>query len=246
MSNFRPPEKTAYIRGRVLTTAAKLFLERGYSRTTVRDIAAASGVTVALLMTVMKSKEDILSELVSYVLERQFNATRSFLTGYAYDSVLFYAAETTLQLYMAESSEGVRDLYATAYSMPKSTAIIQNNITDKLLTLFGPLHPDWTREDFYLREIASGGVMRDFMAHPCGGWFTMERKVSAFLETTFLIYRLPDEKIQEAVGFVSQFDWAALAGQAIDSMLRRLEQVMRREGDLSSDTIAFRPLIDRR
>lgn len=224
MANYRPAERTAYIRSQVLSASAKLYLEKGFSHTTVKDISAESGVTVALVMKVMKSKEDILAELVNFVLESQFSATREFLNGVDYDPILFYAAETTLQLYMAESGEGVRDLYATAYSLLKTTAIIQNTITGKLVELFGALHPDWSREDFYLREIASGGVMRDFMAHPCGGWLTMERKVRAFLESTFLLYCVPEEKIQQAVEFVSQFDYPALARKTIQSMLDQLDR----------------------
>ena len=226
MSYYRAPEKTEYVRGRALSASARLYLEKGFTRTTVKDIAAASGVGLPLIMRVMKSKEDILSELVEFVLESQFEATKEFLAGVEYDPWLFYAAETTLQLHMAESSEGVRDLYATAYSLPKTTSIIQNTITNKLAALFGAYHPNWTREDFYLREIASGGIMRDFMAHPCGDWLTMERKVAAFLETTFLVYCVPKEKIQEAIRFVAQFSYPQLARSTIQTMLERLEQTM--------------------
>lgn len=226
MSYYRAPEKTEYVRECALAASARLYLEKGFTRTTVKDIAAASGVGLPLIMRVMKSKEDILSELVEYVLESQFEATKEFLAGYEYDPWLFYAAETTLQLHMAESSEGVRDLYATAYSLPKTTAIIQNAITGKLMALFGADHPDWTREEFYLREIASGGIMRDFMAHSCGNWLSMERKVAAFLETTFLVYCAPEEKIQEAVRFVAQFDYPQLARSTIQAMLEQLEQPM--------------------
>ena len=78
-------------------------------------------------------------------------------------------------------------------------------------------------KDFYELEIASGGIMRGFMTVPCDMYFTMERKVKRFLETTFLIYRVPDEKIQEAVDFVSQFDYETIAQQTIDNMLVYLE-----------------------
>ena len=51
------------------------------------------------------------------------------------DPLLFYAAETTLRLYMVESSEQIRDLYAAAYSMPESSALIMRNIAGKLTQL---------------------------------------------------------------------------------------------------------------
>lgn len=230
MSNYRSPERTAHIRAGVLSAAARMFLEKGYSDTTIRDIAAVTGFSTGTIMKVMKSKEDILAELVAFVLESQFSATEKMLEGTEYDPILFYAAETTLQLYIAESGEHTRNLYAAAYSLPKTTEIIQNTITDKLMGLFGGALPQLSREDFYLREIASGSIMRGFMARPCGGWLTMEVKVKAFLETTLLLYRVPEEKILEAIAFVAQFNYPVLVQQAMDAMLARLAFLGSAEG----------------
>lgn len=49
--------------GRVLTVALRLFAERGYAATSVRDIAAAVGVKGASIYTHFPSKEHILAEL---------------------------------------------------------------------------------------------------------------------------------------------------------------------------------------
>ena len=65
--------------------------------------------------------------------------------------------------------------------------------------------------------------MRSYVTVPCDMYFTMERKVKRFLETTFLIYRLPDEKIQEATEFVSRFDFGIIAQQTIENMLKFLQ-----------------------
>ena len=73
------------------------------------------------------------------------------------------------------------------------------------------------------KELASAGIMRNYMTRPCGIYFTMDRKVRAFLENTFLLYEIPRAKIEEAIKFVSQFDYEALAKQVIDNMLAYLE-----------------------
>ena len=160
---------------------------------------------------------------MSIVLEGQFEATKGFLKELAKDKILFYAAETTLQLYMTESSENIRDLYSAAYSLPKTTQIIQHTITEKLEDVFKEHLPDLETKDFFKLEIASGGMMRGFMMIPCDIWFTMDQKVASFLETTFRVYCVPDGKIQEAIKFVSQFDYPELAKETIDSMLSFLE-----------------------
>ena len=78
--------------------------------------------------------------------------------------------------------------------------------------------------DFYELEIASGGVMRSFMMVPCNETFTIQRKVRRFLETTFKIYNVPEEKIEEAAAFVSQFDYPALAQNTINQLLTHLDE----------------------
>ena len=50
----------ASARGRLLATAAHLFREKGYDRTTVRDLAGALGIQSGSLFHHYKSKEDIL------------------------------------------------------------------------------------------------------------------------------------------------------------------------------------------
>lgn len=47
--------------------------------------------------------------------------------------------------------------------------------------------------------------------------------VEAFLENTFLLYHVPEEKIRQAIEFVSQFDYPTIAQNMIDTMLRELE-----------------------
>ena len=211
------------VKSRVLHAAAKMFLEKGYQCTTMRELAKNADVNYGSLMFAFKNKENILCELVEYVLDGQFEATERLLKGITDDKVLFYAAETTLQLYIAESSEHMREMYNVSYSLPNSSNIIFNKITGKLQEIFGEYLPSWQTKDFYEREIASAGIMRNHISVPCDIYFTMERKVRSFIESTFLIYRVPDEKIAEAIEFVSRFDFTSIAKGVIANMLEYLE-----------------------
>jgi AcrR family transcriptional regulator len=211
------------VRSRVLHAAAKLFLDKGYVNSTMKEISSLAGVNYGSMMFVFRSKEEILSELVGIVLDGQFESTARLLVGKTEDKILFYAAETTLQLYMAESSEHIRELYTLSYSQSASSNIIYEKITMKLVEIFKEQYPDYTQGEFYEKELASAGVMRNYMTRPCGIYFTMDRKVRAFLENTFLLYEIPREKISEAIEFVSQFDWKRIARDVIDNMLAYFE-----------------------
>lgn len=212
------------VQAKVLYAAAKMFLTAGYDKTTILKLVEATDMSCGTVTHAFKTKESVVCALVPYVLEGQFDFVQTLLNGKADDKILYYAAETTLQLYMAESNEHVRKLYNVAYSLPNSSEIIYHMITVKLENIFKELLPDWQTKDFYEREIASAGVMRNYMSVPCDMYFTMDRKIRAFLEATLLLYRVPDEKIRECIAFVSQFNFEALAKKVIDGMLVYLEK----------------------
>ena len=211
------------MKSRVLHVVAKMFLSQGYHRTTLRDVAREAGIAYSSLINIFGSKEGILSELVAYVLEGQFSATAQLLNGKTEDKILFYAAETTLQLYMAESHEHIREMYAVSYSLPETSRVIYDTITGKLQEIFREHLPNLREQDFYCLELASGGIMRSFMTVPCDRFFTMDMKVRSFLQTTFRVYLVSEEEIERAIAFVSQFDFKSIAERVIGEMLSFLE-----------------------
>ena len=211
-------------RRKILLKAANMFLSQGFTQTTLRELARESGVNIGSLMHLFENKENILCALVSVVLDGQFSAVQKLLSNMTDDKILFWAAETTLQLYMAESSEQIRDLYITAYSLPKTSDIIRRSIAEKMSEYFLPYNPGYQEKDFYEMEIATGGIIRGFMSVPCDMYFTMDTKVSRYLETSFRVYKVPQEKTQEAIQFVSRFDFAQIAQNVIDSLLSMLAE----------------------
>lgn len=224
MANVGRQKNSEAKKQKILCAAAKLFLKNGYTQTKISEIATKAGVSGNTIFFFFESKEGVLADLVKYVLEGQFRSAKKLLENVPHDSILFYAAETTLQLYMVESNERIRDLYTAAYSMPKTTDIIQNTITEKLERIFKEHLPELETKDFFKLEIASGGIMRGFMSIPCNMWFTMKQKIESFLECTFKLYDVPQEKIAEAIQFVSQFDFVTIAQEMVDNMLKQLEE----------------------
>lgn len=211
-------QSSQIVRSKVLRAAAKMFIESGYEKTSIAKMAEAAQVNRGSLCFVFKDKESILCELVSHVLQMQFDLATELLGDKASDKILFYAVETILQLHIAESSEQMREMYNVSYSMPNCANVIYRFITARLEAAFSDRLPDWETKDFYEREIAAAGIMRNFMSVPCDLYFTMDRKIRAFLESTFLLFRVPDEKIAEVIAFVETLDWDSVIESATDRL----------------------------
>lgn len=170
------------------------------------------------------SKENILCELIRFVMDGQFLKARELTAHTTEDEVLFYALETALQLYMAESDEAVRELYLTVYTLPHTSELIHRAVAELLLPkVFSAYLPGLSLEEFYELEIASGGIIRGYISVPCSSVFPMEQKVAHFVDAALRVYHVPEEKIREALDFVKQFDLETIAKNTIASMLQTLE-----------------------
>ena len=223
MANCLSEQQRDLVRTKVLCTAALLFVEKGYSATTTRELAARSGIQVSAMNRAFGSKEHILSELMRYVMEDHFSVTQKVLAGKTTDPVLHYALEAALQLYMSEHSEAIRDLYCNAYSLSETREVVLRAVTANVIApTFAQYLPDYTPDDFYQLEIASGSIMKGYMSVKCDTNFTVGQKAARFLEAALRIYRVPPEQIREAAEFVNQFDLEAIARDAIGDMMNFL------------------------
>ena len=115
----------------VLHSASKLFIERGYSNTRIRDIAEEANVSYNDVFRQFGDKDTILSELIGLVLECQFETSENILKDKTTNKLHLYAFETVLQLYIAESLEHKREMYVVSYSLPHSTQIVHKTLRKK-------------------------------------------------------------------------------------------------------------------
>lgn len=222
MANIRSPEQTAELRKKVLTAATELFLENGYERTTVPDIAKLSGVPKTKIFYEMKSKEDILGALVTKYLDGVTEASNAASKKLTDDKYFIFIANEVLQIYMAELSEDMRNLYLAAYSLPKTTQAVLHRRTEMLYEMFSSDFPTYEVKDFYETEIASMGIMRAYMTVPCDMYFTLANKAKRLTTMLLRIYRVEEEKIGEAIEFLSRIDFEAVAREAVKSVFRDL------------------------
>ena len=206
---------------KVLRAAIALFLEKGYSKTTTGDIAAAVGIGQSSFFHVFPSKEALLLELVKRMFTGQFALAAQH--GGAEDPVFLYAVETALQLHIAELTEPLRELYVMAYSLPTTAAYLYRATADRLQAIFGAYLPKAQPKDFYEMEIASGSIMRGFMSVSCDLYFTADAKVARFLDCSLKLYDIPQPRREAITAAVLQMDLHAMAADMIQKTVQQAE-----------------------
>ena len=222
MANIRSEAETKEIYDKVLTSSTALFIKKGFERTTIMDIAGESGIPKSKILYEMKSKEDILVLLVTKFLDGVTEISDAVSTKLTDDKLLIFMANEVLQIYMAEMSEDMRNLYLAGYSMPKTSEVVLRRRSEMLYEQFGYMFPQFALKDYYELEIATMGIMRAYMSVPCDMYFTMEAKVDRLLSTMLKIYDVDSEIVEETKAFMKKIDFEAVAKKAVDGVFEEL------------------------
>lgn len=209
-------------RNKMLHAAIKLFLKNGYEKTTTASIAKEAGMTPSSFFATFENKEELLLTLAKIMFTNQFESAGQF-GGVSDDPVLFYSIETSLQMYITELSEPLRELYVMTYSLPTTSEYIYGSMAERLQKIFSKFMPDAKLKDFYEMDIASAGIMRAYMAKPCDLYFTIENKLTRFLQSSLTLYSVPREVQAKITDTILKMDLRSYAEQMIQKMIEMAE-----------------------
>lgn len=213
---------------KMLRAAMGHFLKKGYERTTTAEIAREAGMTPSSFFRAYSSKEALLLEFVKLTFIRQYDLARR-ISG-SDDPTLLCAVEGALELYVAEASESVRELYVTAYSLQTTSKYIYRSMSERLYQVFSPTLPEAKPKDFYEMEIAVAGMIRSFMAIPCDIYFTIEDKSTRFLDCALKLYSVEKAERERIIATTLSMDLAKTAAEIVRTTAQRVE-----EGQLITD-----------
>ena len=206
---------------RILTVCVKLFLEKGYKRTTLAEIIEKAEVSYSTFQNIFRAKDGVLTELVGFMFSNQFSAARQ-AAGTKLPPVFVYAIETALQITLTELNENLREIYIEAYTQKEASDYIFRETAKELYQIFSPYQPELTEQDFYFMEIGSAGIMRGFMAHPCDEALTLEKKLRTFLTMSLRSYHVPEDEIKKAVDFIGGMDIRAVSERVMHELFKAL------------------------
>ena len=206
---------------RILTVCVKLFLEKGYKRTTVAEIVQKADVSNSTFQNIFRAKDGVLTELVEFMFSNQFAMARS-MTGAQLPPVYTYAVETAIQMTLTELNENLREIYIEAYTQKEASDYIFRETAKELYQIFGSYQPELTAQDFFFMELGSAGIMRAYMAHPCDEELTLEKKLRLFFSMSLRAYRVPEDELEQDIRFVEGLDIRTISEKVIHALFEVL------------------------
>lgn len=215
-------KKTLINEKKVLHSAIKLFISSGYTNTTLRGIALESNLTTSSVYNIFESKEEIVSTLIDYVIQFQASLIEDNIK--TDDKLVKYMSERVLQLYLSENNKYLSEMYIVSYTLPMSAEIIYEKITDEIIDIFKDRLPELTISDFYEKEIAVAGIMRGFLSVPCDRYFTIKKKMKAFIRNSLFVLEVEKEQIEDVVNKILEIDFKTLTIDLDNKLLKFIDK----------------------
>lgn len=205
----------------VIRATTKLFLQNGYTRTSLKMIEQDSGVKVGNITYYFHSKEDLLKVLVEELMDYHaimiddIHETKN-------DKLFAYAMEVTVQIALCESNRSAWDLYSSAYNLPQTYEVIKAWAAEKNYNLFHDRLPEWTEHDFKEIEEVASGIELAALKSVCDRNFTLDKKISLFLNSLMMLYQVPEAERKAVIEKVISLDYEQIAKEMFDKFVKRL------------------------
>lgn len=189
----------------IIKTAVTMFLEKGYSATSPKQIAASLNMSPGNITFYFPAKEDMLAVLIHILTKFQWKTVQEIVDdGESPISAICF--ELTAMASMCEENEIARDLYLCAYRSQKSLTIIRRSDAARAKKVFRDFCPDWSDEQFRATEdIVSGIEYATLMTTPDSA--PLKVRIAGAMDAILSRYHVPEERRKMKVEKAMAFDY---------------------------------------
>lgn len=175
----------------IIRAATETFLEKGYTATSVRSIAADLDMNAGLLMYHFPTKEHLLAELVEMLCNFQWQLLKTVVDE-GNSSLMAVCLELATIAAACEQDEVIKDFYTSTYSNALTLAIIRKNDVQRAKIVFDEYCSGWSDEQFAEAEIlVSGTEYATIMT--AGDPVPLDVRIAGALNNIMAIYGIPSE-----------------------------------------------------
>lgn len=214
--------KSKLTRLEIIQVASHLFLEKGYSNTSVKAISNELDMSTGNLTFYFPSKEDLLAVLVHMLCDFQWKMME-YEAGEGVSSIMAICLELTAMAAMSEESEIAKDLYLSAYSSPISLEIIRKNDASRAKKVFKDYCCDWTDEQFAEAETLVSGIEYATLMTTADS-ASLELRIEGALNNILTIYGVPEDLRKKKITKVLEMDYRKIGSRVLKGFKEYVEQ----------------------
>jgi len=207
-------KRARYTRNEIVTTALHMFLEKGYTATTAKQLGDIIGISTGNLTYHFSTKEHILAVLVDELckfqrdlMEREINEGTT--------SLMALCLELTAMASICEENEVIKEFYVSTYTGKMTLDIIRRNDAVRAKEVFGEYCTDWTEERYIEAEaLVSGIEYATIMTTESSA--SLKYRIAGALNTIMMIYQVPVELRRKKIEKVLALDYKAIGRRVLD------------------------------
>ena len=196
----------------VIRVATRMFLEKGYTDTSIRAISKELGISSGHVMFYFPAKEHLLAVLVEMLCDFQWQMLKVHVNE-GKTSLMAICLELMSMAAICEESEIARDFYIAAYTHPITLEIIRKSDTQRAKDVFDEYCSDWKDADFKEAEtLVSGIEYATLMTTESSS--SLDVRIAGALNGIMTIYNVPKDVRSRKIASVLAMDYRKI-GQSI-------------------------------
>ncbi len=207
----------------IIRLAAHLFIEEGYSTTTVGRIAKTLDLSPGNITFYFPSKEHMLAVLVDELFDFQ-NLLMDQEAAEGKSSLISYCLELTSIAAACEDDAVARDFFASSYSSVMILNMIRENDTEKTKRIFAEFRPDWSDEQWRATEnIVSGIEFATIMT--CEEDTPLPLQIEKALDSILILYGVPEQLRRQKIEKVLALDYRSIGKRILKDFKEYIDKV---------------------
>lgn len=200
-------------KNKIIRVATQMFLENGYTSTTVKTVCDELGISKGNFTFYFPSKEDILAELVDMLCDFQLKLI-DYESNEGVDSVMSICIELMTVAAACDENPVAKDFFISAFQSPVCLEHLRNNHIERAKFVFAEHCKGWTHEQFVEAEILVQGIDYATIVSDTAD-VPLKTRISGALNQILSIYNVPEEIRKEKIGKVLSMDCRGLGKRVL-------------------------------
>jgi len=205
----------------IIRVASRLFLQRGYSKTTIKAIADELDISTGHLMFYFPTKEHLLAALVQMLCDFQWKVMQDTVEE-GNTSLMALCLEMTTMAVMCEEDDIAKDFYLSAYTHPLTLEMIRKNDTQRAKKVFADYCSHWEHQHYVEAEILVSGIEYTTLM-TTGEPVPVDIRIAGALNTILATYNVPEEIRRAKIETVLAIDYRELGKRMLKAFKTYVE-----------------------